>query len=195
MTLATPSAVADAGTAAAPLPAATAAHPVDATAATAANAVTGSPSPQFDHLLYAPMVMADLDAVFEIEQAVYPHPWTRGNFADSLAAGYSAWTVHDGAALAGYFLLMAAVDEAHLLNVSVAAARQGQGLGRYLLDKAAACARGLGATSILLEVRPSNLRALAVYLRYGFVEIGRRKNYYPAHHGLREEAIIMRLPL
>lgn len=148
-----------------------------------------------EQLTYAPMVMADLDDVFAIEQAVYPHPWTRGNFGDSLASGYSAWTVHDGADLAGYFLLMMAVDEAHLLNVSVAAERQGQGLGRYLLDKVAACARGLGAGSILLEVRPSNQRALAVYLRYGFIEIGRRKNYYPAHHGQREEAIVMRFAL
>ncbi|MDB5963456.1 MAG: rimI [Massilia sp.] len=149
----------------------------------------------FDKYTYAPMVMADLDDVFAIELAVYPHPWTRGNFVDSLAAGYSAWTLHDGAALIGYFLIMPALDEAHLLNVSVAADRQGQGLGRYLLDKVAACARGLGAESVLLEVRPSNQRALAVYLRYGFTEIGRRKNYYPAHDGRREEAIVMRFTL
>jgi ribosomal-protein-alanine N-acetyltransferase len=149
----------------------------------------------FDKYTYAPMVMADLDEVIAIELAVYPHPWTRGNFVDSLAAGYSAWTLHDGAALIGYFLIMPALDEAHLLNVSVAADRQGQGLGRYLLDKVAACARGLGAESVLLEVRPSNQRALAVYLRYGFVEIGRRKNYYPAHDGRREEAIVMRFTL
>ena len=103
--------------------------------------------------------------------------------------------LRDQGELAGYFLLMAAVDEAHLLNVSVAADRQGQGLGRYLLDKVAACARGLGAESILLEVRPSNLRALKVYQRYGFVEIGRRKAYYPAHNGQREDAIVMRYVL
>ena len=149
----------------------------------------------FDDLAYAPMVMADLDEVEAIEQAVYPHPWTRGNFVDSLAAGYSAWTLRDGAALAGYFLVMPVLDEAHLLNVSVAAPRQGQGIGRYLLDKVCACARGLRAESVLLEVRPSNQRALAVYLRYGFVEIGRRKNYYPAHEGRREEAIVMRFML
>lgn len=149
----------------------------------------------FEKYAYAPMVMGDLDEVMAIEQAVYPHPWTRGNFVDSLGAGYSAWTLRDGDWLAGYFLLMQVVDEAHLLNVSVAQARQGQGLGRYLLDKVAACARGLGAGSILLEVRPSNERALAVYRRYGYTEIGRRKNYYPAHHGLREEAIVMRCAL
>ena len=149
----------------------------------------------FDRFEYAPMLPADLDEVLALEQSVYPHPWSRGNFGDSLAVGYHAWLLRDQGALAGYFLLMGAFDEAHLLNVSVAAARQGQGLGRYLLDKVAACARGLAAQSVLLEVRPSNERARAVYQRYGFVEIGRRKAYYPAHDGRREDAIVMRVVL
>jgi ribosomal-protein-alanine N-acetyltransferase len=154
---------------------------------------------RFDLLDYAPMTMADLDEVVALENSVYPHPWTRGNFADSLDAGYHAWVIREDGEprgeLAGYFLLMEAVDEVHLLNVSVAAGRQRQGLGRYLLDKIAACARGLGAESVLLEVRPSNLRALHVYQRYGFVDIGRRKSYYPAHNGQREDAIVMRYVL
>ena len=152
-------------------------------------------SAAFDRYDYAPMAAADLDEVFALEQSVYPHPWSRGNFADSLRAGYHAWVLRDCGELAGYFLLMAAVDEAHLLNVSVAASRQGKGLGLYLLDKVAACARGLAAESVLLEVRLSNLRALKVYLRYGFVQIGRRKAYYPAHNGQREDAIVMRIDL
>jgi ribosomal-protein-alanine N-acetyltransferase len=150
---------------------------------------------RFDRFDYAPMTAGDLDEVYALEQSVYPHPWSRGNFADSLNAGYHAWVLREHGKLAGYFLLMAAVDEAHLLNVSVAANRQRQGLGLYLLDKVAACARGLAAESVLLEVRPSNLRALKVYLRYGFVEIGRRKAYYPAHNGQREDAIVMRFDL
>ncbi|CUI03745.1 ribosomal protein S18-alanine N-acetyltransferase [Massilia sp. P8910] len=149
-----------------------------------------------DHLLYAPMVVADIDEVFALEKQVYPHPWTRGNFADSLGSGYNAWVLRDrDGALLGYYLLMAVVDEAHLLNVAVAAGRQGEGLGRYLLDKVAACARGLSMDSILLEVRPSNLRALAVYEKYGYAEIGRRRGYYPAHDGKREDAIVMRFVL
>ncbi|MDQ1834278.1 ribosomal protein S18-alanine N-acetyltransferase [Massilia scottii] len=149
-----------------------------------------------DYLRYAPMVMADIDDVFELEKQVYPHPWTRGNFADSLGSGYNAWVLRDrDGALLGYYLLMAVVDEAHLLNVAVAAGRQGEGLGRYLLDKVAACARGLSMDSILLEVRPSNLRALAVYEKYGYAEIGRRRGYYPAHDGKREDAIVMRFVL
>jgi ribosomal-protein-alanine N-acetyltransferase len=150
----------------------------------------------YDQLRYAPMVAGDIDEVYALETSVYPHPWSRGNFIDSLSSGYSGWTVRDDSgALVGYFLLMTAVDEAHLLNVAVAAQAQRQGLGRYLLDKIVACARGLSMESILLEVRPSNLRALKIYEQYGFAEIGRRKGYYPAHDGLREDAIVMRISL
>ena len=131
--------------------------------------------------------------MYALECSVFPHPWSRGNFTDSLASGYDAWTARDAdGSLVGYYLLMYAVDEAHLLDVAVAAGRQGCGLGRHLLEVLCARARSMGATSILLEVRPSNERALAVYTRFGFAEIGRRKGYYPAHEGKREDAIVMR---
>jgi ribosomal-protein-alanine N-acetyltransferase len=144
----------------------------------------------------APMTMADVDEVFGVELSVYPHPWTRGNFADSLASGYLGRVLRDdGGKLLGYFLLMGAVHEAHLLNVAVRAERQGEGLGRYLLDTVVDSARELGMESVLLEVRPSNVRALKVYEQYGFTEIGRRKAYYPDHNGQREDAIVMRFVL
>jgi ribosomal-protein-alanine N-acetyltransferase len=147
-------------------------------------------------LALRPMTMDDVDAVYALECSVFPHPWSRANFVDSLASGYDAWVLRGPEdELAGYFLLMIAVDEAHLLDVAVAAPRQGRGLGRYLLDRIVARARGLRMASILLEVRPSNERALQVYQRYGFAEIGRRKGYYPAHEGRREEAIVMRYML
>ena len=148
---------------------------------------------EHEQLAYAPMVAGDLNEVLALETAVYSQPWSRGNFVDSLASGYTAWTLRDDAgALVGYFLLMAALDEAHLLNVAVAKPRQRERIGLYLLDKIVACARGLGMESILLEVRPSNLRALRIYEQYGFSQIGRRKSYYPAHAGQREDAIVMR---
>jgi ribosomal-protein-alanine N-acetyltransferase len=144
-----------------------------------------------------PMVVADIDEVYALEQSVFPHPWSRGNFVDSLSSGYDAWVLrepHEGA-LAGYFLVMYAVDEAHLLDVAVSGARQGSGVGRFLLDRIVARSRAMGMGSILLEVRPSNERALQVYERYGFTQIGRRKGYYPAHEGKREDAIVMRYVL
>jgi ribosomal-protein-alanine N-acetyltransferase len=143
------------------------------------------------------MVVADIDEVYALEQSVFPHPWSRANFVDSLASGYDAWVLRepDEGALAGYFLLMHAVDESHLLDVAVSGARQGSGLGRFLLDRIAARSRAMGMESILLEVRPSNERALQVYARYGYTQIGRRKGYYPAHEGKREDAIVMRYVL
>jgi ribosomal-protein-alanine N-acetyltransferase len=144
-------------------------------------------------LNYEPMRQSDLGEVLALEERVYPHPWSMGNFVDSLSSNYEAWVLRDhNGDLLGYFLLMAIVDEAHLLNVAVSAEMQGQGLGRFLLNQAVACARGLGMESVLLEVRPSNTRALAIYERYGFKHIGRRKGYYPAAGQQREDAIVMR---
>jgi ribosomal-protein-alanine N-acetyltransferase len=147
-------------------------------------------------LNYEPMQQADLADVVSLEESVYPHPWSMANFVDSLNSNYEAWVLRDqDGELLGYFLLMAIVDEAHLLNVAVSAEKQGQGLGRFLLNQAVACARGLGMESMLLEVRPSNTRALEIYERYGFKHIGRRKGYYPAANQQREDAIVMRFGL
>ena len=152
-------------------------------------------------LTLRPMVVADIDEVYALERSVFPHPWSRANFVDSLASGYDCWVLREAAqgdlpgALAGYFLLMYAVDEAHLLDVAVSGARHGTGLGRFLLDRITARSREKGMASILLEVRPSNERALQVYARYGYTQIGRRKGYYPAHEGKREDAIVMRYAL
>jgi len=153
------------------------------------------------HLELRPMVVGDVDEVHALECSVFPHPWSHANFMDSLASGYDAWVLREPAgaaasgALAGYFLLMYALDEAHLLDVAVAAPLHGRGVGRFLLDRIAARARVERMASILLEVRPSNARALRVYQRYGYAEIGRRRGYYPAHEGRREDAIVMRYVL
>ena len=142
------------------------------------------------------MQLYDLPEVMDIEIDIYPFPWTEGNFSDSLRSGYAARVLREpDGRLAGYFLLMPAVDEVHLLNISVRRELQGRGLGRHLLDYVVNEARQLGMESVLLEVRPSNTRALSVYEAYGFVVIGRRKGYYPAGEQGREDAIVMRLVL
>jgi ribosomal-protein-alanine N-acetyltransferase len=137
---------------------------------------------------------ADLDQVMAIESVIYTHPWTRGNFGDSLRAGYECRVLRLGRELIGYFVLMAAAGEAHLLNLSVAAARQRSGHGSMLLREAAELARRLGARSLFLEVRPSNRAAQALYTRFGFRAVGVRRGYYPAHIG-REDALVLTLPL
>lgn len=137
---------------------------------------------------------ADLDQVAAAEQALYEFPWTRGNFRDSLLAGYSAWVCRDGSVLAGYTVMVVCLDEAHLLNVSVLEAYQGQGLGRSILESLLAIAREGGAQQMYLEVRPSNERAQHLYRSMGFQPVGRRRGYYPAREG-REDAIVMVLAL
>lgn len=142
-----------------------------------------------------PMTLDDVDEVVRVENDVYPHPWTRGNFQDSLRAGYSAWTMrgeHDE--LMAYAILMLALDEAHLLNLSVARAYQRRGCGWRMLEWMAERAREYGARTMLLEVRPSNPAAIRLYERYGFERIGVRRGYYPARGG-REDAIVMRITL
>lgn len=147
-------------------------------------------------LNFLPMKVQDVEEVARIENDAYPFPWSRGNFLDSLASRYDAWVAREAdGRLAGYFLLMHAVDDVHLLNITVRPDLQGQGIGRQLLDKVAALAAAAGIAAVLLEVRPSNRHALAVYRHAGFHEIGVRKNYYPAGGQQREDAIVMRLTL
>ena len=139
------------------------------------------------------MRLTDLDAVLTIEQAAYPFPWTRGNFIDSLAAGYAAQVLRSSAGdLCAYCLAMPGVQETHLLNLTVAPAWQHQGLARGLLDALVADCRSAESAWLWLEVRESNLRARAIYRRYGFDEVGWRRGYYPAAAGQREDACVMR---
>ena len=147
--------------------------------------------------LLAPMTAADLDTVMTLETAVYPFPWTRGNFIDSLAAGYVAQLLQDGRdeRLLGYFVALAGVDEMHLLNITVAPAHRRQGHARRMMDALIERSRAARAHRIWLEVRVSNDVALAVYQRWGFREQGMRPGYYPAAHGRRENAVVMSLDI
>lgn len=143
---------------------------------------------------FRPMTPDDLDVIMEIEPLIYSHPWSRGNFSDSLASGYSAWVLLDGAKIIGYALMMMVLDEAHLLNLSIARAYQKQGLGRLLLEHMIFIAKRHDAVNMFLEVRPSNISAIALYENIGFNEMAIRRGYYPAHNG-REDAVLMGVAL
>ena len=137
-----------------------------------------------------PMNPSDLDEVLAIEYRVYPFPWGRGNFMDSMSSGYSCWVSRVAGELVGYFVVMTAVDEAHLLNIAISEKRQGLGFGARLLRQAMTTARAGGGALMLLEVRPSNERALTLYRHFGFKQVGVRRGYYPAESG-REDALVL----
>ncbi|MFN4064792.1 ribosomal protein S18-alanine N-acetyltransferase [Parazoarcus communis] len=141
-----------------------------------------------------PMTEDDLDWVVEAEALLHAFPWTRGNFADSLAAGYRCSILQSENRRIAYAVVLHVLDEAHLLNISVVASAQRGGAGSLLLEHLRAQALMQGARHFFLEVRPSNEAAIALYRKSGFTEIGRRKAYYPALEG-REDAIVMKLDL
>jgi ribosomal-protein-alanine acetyltransferase len=137
------------------------------------------------------MTAADVAAVTHIEVSAYPFPWTQGNFADSLAAGYGCAVLEWDGAIAGYVIVMNAVDDLHLLNITVAPQFQRRGLSHQLLAWVEDIAVRDRCSGVLLEVRPSNQRARSIYEHLGFAAIGVRRGYYPAASG-REDAIVMR---
>jgi len=124
------------------------------------------------------MTPEDMDAVMRIEQSVHAHPWTRGNFTDALKSDYVCKVYEVDGELFGYVVLMPAIDEVQLLNISIVAGQQRKGLGHKLLGETMKIARS------------SNVAALGLYRVAGFCEIGLRRGYYPKDNG-REDAIVM----
>jgi ribosomal-protein-alanine N-acetyltransferase len=143
-----------------------------------------------------PVQLHELDRLLAIETVAYPFPWSRGNFVDSLAAGYLARKrVDDQGRWLGYMVAMAGVDETHLLNLTVAPPFQRQGHARAMLDELVRWSLDRAAVRLWLEVRESNHRAQALYRRYGFRELGLRRGYYPAGPAGREIAVVMSLEI
>ncbi len=141
------------------------------------------------------MAEGDLDEVAAIERRVQSFPWTRGNFADGLAAGYHGWVLRRMGGMRGFALLMDTPDMAHLLVIGVRPGDQRQGAGSRLLRACLDHCRAAGLGALTLEVRPSNRQAIAFYRKFGFRHVGTRKDYYPASHGAREDGWIMTLEL
>ena len=143
-----------------------------------------------------PLTTIALNEVMQIEIAVYPFPWTRGNFIDSIAAGHLTWTLHgSGGVLLGYCVAMPGFAEMHLLNITVVPWARRCGHARRMLEALADACRQAGATRLWLEVRTSNAEARATYVRLGFETVGVRNGYYPAAAGQREDALVMSRPV
>ncbi len=137
-----------------------------------------------------PMVAEDVPRVVELESQLQSFPWSERHFRDSLAAGHGAWVVESEGEVIAFAILMMVVDESHLLDIGVARDRQRQGIATRLMHHLYERTASMGAVSMFLEVRPSNIAAGQIYEREGFRVIGLRKGYYPAADG-REDAIVM----
>lgn len=136
------------------------------------------------------MTAKDVDAVLTLEQSVQVYPWTRGNFCDALSSGYLCYVEECAQDLCGYAVLMPGVDEAELLTIGVAVDHQRKGLGQAMLSVMLAAAHAKQLSRVFLEVRASNLPAIALYRRAGFLDIGMRRAYYH-NAGGSEDALVM----
>jgi len=143
-----------------------------------------------NELVLRPMAQEDIETVVGIERAIHRFPWTPGNFGDALDNGYLCKVAELDGAIAGYVVMMPALDEVELLDIGIAAEYQGRGLGSELLLRMMELARSINLQRMFLEVRPSNVAALALYGKHGFREIGLRRGYYAAGDE-REDAIVM----
>ncbi len=149
-----------------------------------------------DNILIRQMQLEDIVDVYAIETATQPVPWSEGIFRDCLAAGYHAWVLLREEIMLGYILAYIRSGECHILNVCVRADVQGSGYGRKLMENALNMAKQEDADLAILEVRPSNERAINLYRSLGFNEIGVRKDYYAMPDGVsREDALVLALQM
>jgi ribosomal-protein-alanine N-acetyltransferase len=145
---------------------------------------------------WRPMATEDLGYIAALEAHIHAAPWSATNFADALATGYYAIVGEREHRILAYGVLMLAPGEAQVLNLSVVPDQRRAGLGRTLLRRFLVAARERGAEQCFLEVRTSNVNALALYASEGFQPVGRRDGYYPATATLpREDALVLRSAL
>jgi len=138
------------------------------------------------------MTEQDLPVIQKIEKLCYPDPWSEKTMKDCLKAAYQCIVVSIDNETVAYCFLLLAIDESQLLNITVAPVYQKKGIARLLLDRIKLISRIGHCHNIILEVKSSNKRALSIYQKYGFKQIGLRKNYY-LHAGVKEDAIVMKL--
>jgi len=147
-------------------------------------------------LRFRRMAPADLDRVVEIERDGFQHPWSRELLERELGHAWSTilLAVEEGEreAILGFVVFWLVHDEVHVLNIATALEARRRGVGRALMDEVAEAGRRRGAALATLEVRRSNLPAIALYESLGYRHVGVRPNYY-ADEG--EDALVMLLDL
>ena len=139
------------------------------------------------------MVHDDLALVSDIERRSYEFPWSHGVFRDCLLAGYSCIVIERSSEVVGYGILSVAAGEAHILNLCVDPGYRKLGYGDRLLDEILMRARRIEVREVFLEVRPSNLSALALYHKKGFRQVAQRPAYYQARDGREDAAVLSKV--
>jgi [ribosomal protein S18]-alanine N-acetyltransferase len=152
-----------------------------------------------DRFVFRSVGALDLDcAALLHRQAFEPlgeRPWTHQDMAELLASpGVAGLFLEIEGREDGFALWRTAADEAELLTIAVRSDRRRRGLGRALLAAVVAQVRQGDAQNLFLEVGADNAPARSLYSQAGFVEVGRRADYYRRHTGFAD-ALVLRLTL
>ena len=137
---------------------------------------------------------SDLPAAFQIEKRAHAFPWSEHTFASNQGERYLNYQLTVEGRMAAFAITQVVLDEATLFNIAVDPDFQRRGLGKALLEHLIDELEKRGVLTLWLEVRSSNVAAIALYESLGFNEVTIRRNYYPTADG-REDAIIMALPI
>lgn len=126
------------------------------------------------------MAIDDVARVVSIEKQAFSTPWPAEIFEELLTRDGAELLVLDVAdePVVGYAIFWAVMDQGELANIAIAEEWRGRRLGDYLLQGVLDHAAGCGVESLFLEVRESNAVARELYRTRGFVEVGRRADYY-----------------
>ncbi len=135
----------------------------------------------------------DIPAIAELEKQIFSSPWSANSIRSSYESRLSSWFVaEEQGVIVGYVGSEAVLDSADIMNIAVAPEYRRQGIAQKLTDALIDHLKTKGIKSLLLEVRVSNLSAIALYEKLGFVVAGRRPRYYT---NPREDAYVMRKEL
>lgn len=136
----------------------------------------------------------DLDSVVSIAAQSPHNSWNAAVFADCLKANYTAWVVELDGQVKAFLIALIVQPECQLMNIGVDVMSQRTGLASALMSHLLEFAKLNACEQIFLEVRSSNIGAIALYKRFGFNQAGVRVNYYPASRG-REDALTFSLSI
>ena len=158
-----------------------------------AEVTTDLPAPQ-RLVRFRAMTPFDIAGVAAVEKSSYQFPWSEGIFRDCVRVGYLCRVAECEGEIVAYGIVAMGAGEAHVLNLCVSPRMRGRGVGRQMLMLLIERASQAGMQDVFLEVRPSNMHAIALYQSVGFVEVGRRRGYYQAVEG-REDALVLKLSI
>ncbi len=143
-----------------------------------------------NNIRLAPMEETHVPQIAELETVCFHDPWSENSIRSELTNPLSLWLVAlDGEQVVGYVGSQTVLDESDIMNVAVSPARRRQGIAAGLLLELERRLKEKAVHSLTLEVRASNQPAQTLYETLGYVQVGRRPNYYAKP---KEDALILR---